>query len=166
MLLPVHLQAQKGGVKWLTIEKALELNKKEPRKLFIDVYTDWCGWCKKMDQSTYMDPVIADILNNNFYPVKFNAESKDPVEFAGKTFTNPGTSQRSAHQLAFALLQGKMAYPSVAYLDEKLQLLTTVPGYFTAQQMEPILTYFSTDSYKTMTWQQYQESFKGQLSKK
>lgn len=162
----VPLLAQGKGVKWLTLEQALKLNQQEPRKLFVDVYTDWCGWCKKMDQTTYMNPVIADILNNKFYAVKFNAESKEPVEFAGKTFKNPGTTKRSTHQLAYALLQGKMAYPSVAYLDENLQLLTTVPGFLTAEQIEPILTYFYTESYKTMTWQQYQNSFKSQISSK
>ncbi|MCD6201959.1 MAG: DUF255 domain-containing protein [Bacteroidales bacterium] len=152
-------QGDTKGVKWLTIQKALELNKNEPRKFYIDVYTDWCGWCKKMDQTTYMDPIIAHILNSKFYPVKFNAESKDPVTVAGKTFVNDGNSSRSPHQLAVALLQGKMAYPSVAYLDEKFQLLTVVPGFFTAKNLEPILQFFATDSYKTESWENYQKNF-------
>ncbi len=158
--------SQEEGVKWLTIEQAQELNKKEPRKFFIDVYTDWCGWCKKMDQTTYKNPVIAKILNTKYYPVKFNAESKEPVEFAGHTFTyQQGTGGRGAHQLAIALLQGKLAFPSVAYLDEKMQLLTVVPGYFTAEGLEPILQYFATDAYKTTSWQDYQKSFVSEIKK-
>lgn len=152
-------QGNTKGVRWLTIQEALKLYQKAPRKFYIDVYTDWCGWCKRMDQTTYKDPVIAKILNNKFYPVKFNAESKEPVNFAGKVFVNTGNSSRSPHQLAIALLQGRMAYPSVAYLNEKLQLLTSVPGFFTAQNLEPILEYFATDSYKTMSWQDYQKNF-------
>ena len=158
-------QGKPGGVKWLTIQKALELNKKEPRKFYIDVYTDWCGWCKKMDQTTYMDPVIAHILNTKFYPVKFNAESKDPINVAGKTFVNDGSSSRSPHQLAVALLQGKMAYPSVAYLDERFQLLTVVPGFLTPKGLEPILQYFATNSYKTESWQDYQKNFVSEIKK-
>ncbi len=156
-------QGDSEGVKWLTIQEALKLNKQEPRKFYVDVYTDWCGWCKKMDQTTYKDPVIAHILNTKFYPVKFNAESKEPVTVAGKTFVNDGSSSRSPHQLAVALLQGKMAYPSVAYLDEKFQLLTVVPGFFTAKNLEPILQYFATDSYKTEDWQDYQKNFVSEI---
>ena len=66
--------AQETKVKWYTFEEAVELNKKEQRKIFIDVYTDWCGWCKKMDANTFSNPVIAKILNEDYYAVKFNAE--------------------------------------------------------------------------------------------
>ncbi len=157
--------AQEDGVKWLTIQQAQELNKKEPRKFYIDVYTDWCGWCKKMDQTTYKNPVIAKILNTKFYPVKFNAESKEPVEFAGHKFVSETNGGRTTHQLAVALLQGKLAFPSVAYLDEKLQLLTVVPGYFTADGLEPILQYFATNAYKTTSWQDYQKNFVSEIKK-
>ncbi len=158
--------SQEEGVKWLTIQQAQELNKKEPRKFFIDVYTDWCVWCKKMDQTTYKNPVIAKILNTKYYPVKFNAESKEPVEFAGHKFEyQPTGNGRGAHQLAIALLQGKLAFPSVAYLDEKLQLLTVVPGYFTPEGLEPILQYFATNAYKTTSWQDYQKSFVSEIKK-
>ena len=165
ILLAGYGLAQEDGVKWLTIQQAQELNKKEPRKFFIDVYTDWCGWCKKMDQTTYKDPVVAKILNTKFYPVKFNAESKEPVEFAGHKFEYQSNGGRGSHQLAIALLQGKLAFPSVAYLDEKLQLLTVVPGYFTAEGLEPILQYFATNAYKTTSWQDYQKSFVSEIKK-
>jgi uncharacterized protein YyaL (SSP411 family) len=56
------------GVKWYTLEQAIALNKKEPRKIMIDVYTDWCGWCKKMDITTFNNNVIADYLNSKYYP--------------------------------------------------------------------------------------------------
>ncbi|NJK95139.1 MAG: DUF255 domain-containing protein [Bacteroidales bacterium] len=68
-------------VKWYTIEQVVELQKKEPKKILIDVYTDWCGWCKKMDAETFDHPIIAEYINKYYYPVKFNAESKEPVDF-------------------------------------------------------------------------------------
>ena len=159
----ITLSKAQEKVKWYSFEEAVALNKENPRKIFIDVYTDWCGWCKKLDKTTFVDPVIVEILNNKYYSVKFNAESTKPIDFGGKTFTNEGGS-RSTHQLAAALLQGKMSYPSAAYLTEDLQLLTSVPGYLTPKDLEPILNFFSTDSYKTVAYQAYLKDFKGKAT--
>ncbi|MBN2521458.1 MAG: DUF255 domain-containing protein [Bacteroidales bacterium] len=149
-------------VKWYTIEEAQKLNTASPKKFIIDVYTDWCGWCVRMDQTTFGNPIIAKYLNERYYPVKFNAEMKEPIIFAGKEYTNQG-GNRQPHDLAQALLMGKMSYPSISYLNEELQLLSTVPGYYTAEQIEPILIYFAEDYYKTVAWQQFRESFKTKL---
>jgi thioredoxin-related protein len=151
--------AIEGNVKWYTIKQALELEKKEPRKIMIDVYTDWCGWCKRMDKETFSHPVIAAYLNSHFYPVKFNAESFDSIEFAGKKYKNEGQGQRSTHQFAVALLNGQLSYPSVAYIDESLKLLGTVPGYLTANQIEPLLNFIVEDKYKATTLEEYQKTF-------
>ena len=66
-------------VKWMTFKEAFEANKKTPKPFLIDVYTDWCGWCKRMMATTYSNPAIAAYVNQNFYPVKFNAETKDSI---------------------------------------------------------------------------------------
>ena len=146
-------------VKWYTIEQAVELQKKEPRKIMIDVYTDWCGWCKKMDAETFDHPVIAEYLNANFYPVKFNAESKEPITFGGKTFVNENQGSRSSHQFAIALLQGQMSYPSIAYLNEKMEPLGAVPGYYSAKDFEPLIKYIEEDKYKTASFEDYKKGF-------
>lgn len=77
-----------GPINWLTLEEADSLYKIEKRPVFIDVYTDWCGWCKRMDASTFKDKSVAAYLNANFYAVKLNAETKDTITFNGKTYTN------------------------------------------------------------------------------
>ncbi len=151
--------AQETKVKWYTFEEAVELNKTNQRKIFIDVYTDWCGWCKKMDASTFSNPEIAKILNEYYYAVKFDAETTDTISFAGRDFINEGTRSRSPHQLAIALLQGKMSYPSVAYLNEQNQLLTAVPGYYTPERLEPILRFFAEDAHKTQSFEEYSKKF-------
>lgn len=155
--------AQDEKVKWYTFEEAIELNKTAQRKIFIDVYTDWCGWCKKMEATTFNDPVISKILNDEYYAVRFNAETVDTIGFGGKQFINEGGRSRSPHQLAVALLQGKMSYPSIAYLNEDNQLLTSVPGYYSADRLEPILKFFAEDAFKSQSFEEFQKSFKSEI---
>ncbi len=136
------------GVNWLTIEEVQELLKEEPRKIFVDIYTDWCGWCRRMTRETYAHPVIADYLNTHFYPVKLNAEQEDPITFQGTIFENENIGQRRAtHSFAIALLQGRMSYPSVAFFNEQLQLMTAIPGFRPPKRMEALLAFFNTGAY-------------------
>ena len=78
-----------------------------------------------MDKDTFTNPVISDILNKKFYPVKFNAEAKESITVFGHTFINDGKSG-AAHQLAVELLRGQLSYPTVVFLipgsDGKLQV--------------------------------------------
>ncbi len=153
-------------IKWYTIEEAVEMNNaaknKSKKKFFVDVYTDWCGWCKKMDQNTFTDPVIAKYLNENFWPVKFNAESSEPVTISGQTYVNPNPgTRRSAHQLAIALLNKRLSYPSFAFLDQEVKLITVLPGYNTPEKLEPVLHYIATEAYKDQTFDQFKATFKG-----
>ncbi|GIV27707.1 MAG: hypothetical protein KatS3mg027_1521 [Bacteroidia bacterium] len=76
-----------GLVKWLSFKEAQELNKQAPKPFLVDIYTDWCGWCKVMMRTTYSNPNIAGYINTYFYPVKFNAETKDTIEFDGQNIT-------------------------------------------------------------------------------
>jgi thioredoxin-related protein len=148
-------------IKWLDFEEAVALNKKKPKKMFIDMYTDWCGWCKKMDASTFSNPVIVKYMNENYYAVKFNAERKDTVIYKGTKFVNPNPSgTRSSHQLAQELLSGRMSYPSFLFLDENLDKVTTVPGYRKAPEFETILHYIGENAYKDQKWEEFNAVFK------
>ena len=146
---------------WYTFSEAVKLNEEAPRKILVDVYTDWCGWCKVMDEQTFQDPIISKILNEKYYAVKFNAERKDTVIFQGNTFVNAGEGSRPPHQLAVAMLNGKMSYPSIVFLDEKNQLVTAVPGFQKPEQMEPLLMYIFESLYeKNMNFQEYTQNYK------
>ena len=154
--LNTNLQAQqKELVKWYTIEEVQNLVKSKPRKIFIDMYTDWCGWCKVMDKKTFTDEGIANKLNNDYYAVKFDAEGKESVTFKDQTFNFVAQGSRGYHELAAALMQGQMSYPTSVFLDENLNLLTPVPGYQTPDKLDPILDFFGKDHYKTINWEQY-----------
>ena len=124
-------------VKWYSLEEAVALQKKKPKKIFIDMYTDWCGWCKRMDATTFTDPAVSAYLNENFYCVKFDAEQKNPVTFQGKTFNFITSGSRGYHELAAALLDGQLGYPSFVYLNEKLERITISPGYKQPAQIMP-----------------------------
>jgi len=156
-------QTEASKVKWYTFEEAIKLNEKNPKKIFIDVFTDWCGWCKTMDKNTFSNPVIAEYLNKYYYPVKFNAESKQDVSYKGTVYKNKGAETRSPHDLAIALLNGQLSYPSVVYMDGDSKLLTAVPGYNTPADIEPILAFFAEDYYKTTKWEDFKAKFTSKL---
>lgn len=146
---------QKPEVKWYSIEEVQQLVKKEPRKIYIDMYTDWCGWCKVMDQKTFTDEKIADQLNSNFYAVKFDAEGKESVEFRDRTFNFIAQGNRGYHELAAALMQGKLSYPTSVFLDENLNLISPLPGYYPPEKLHPILEFIGDDHYKTINYEQF-----------
>lgn len=152
--------AQSAAVKWYSIEEAVALAQKSPRPMFVDAYTDWCGWCKKLDKDTFSNPVIAEILNTKYYAVKFDAEGKEPVTFQGRKFVNDGSLGKT-HQLAYALLQGKLGYPSLVFLTATSELITPISGYKTPAQLEPLLNYFAGTSWQKQSFEDFLKTFKG-----
>jgi thioredoxin-related protein len=156
------ISAQKAAVKWYTIEEAEKLARENPRPMVIDTYTDWCGWCKKLDQDTFSNSVISEILNTKFYPVKFDAEGKSPVTFQGKKYINDGKSGPT-HQLTTALITSQSGYPNLVFLNDQLQLLTNVPGYREPKEMEVLLSFFANKAYEKQNFQDFQKTFKGKL---
>ena len=137
-----------GAVKWMTFEEAVEKSKTEKRKIFIDVYTDWCGWCKVMDKNTFNDPEVAKLLNEKFYPVKFNAEQTEDVVFKGVTYKFVAYGNKGTHQLAMALLNNQLSYPTVVLIEEDFKSVSPVAGYRKADEVHKMLTYFAFDHYK------------------
>ena len=146
-------------VNWLTFEEAVEKAKVEPRKVFIDVYTDWCGWCKVMDKNTFSHPDIASYLNENFYPVKLDAEQTEDVEFRGYTFKFVPSGRKGYHQLAAALLNNRLSFPTVVFLDENFDMIQPIPGYQKPKQFDMIIKFIGGDHFKEVTWADFQKSY-------
>ena len=141
-------------LKWISFEEAVALQAKEPRKILIDVYTDWCGWCKKMDKYTYTDESVIKNLETNYYLVRFNAEQKEDIVYKDKVFKFK--TEYKANELAVSLLNGQMSYPSTVFLDENMNMLTVVPGYLTPKDINPILKYFGENIYRVKNWKEYE----------
>jgi thioredoxin-related protein len=155
-----------SSVKWMTFEEAVEKSKTEKRKIFIDVFTDWCGWCKVMDKNTFPDAAVAKLLNEKFYAVKFNAEQTDDVVFRGTTFKFMSQGRSGYHQLAAALLNGQMSYPNFVFLDEEFRIIpiyqgsSSLPGYKKPEEFYPFLSFVGSDSYQKMNILEYQKEYK------
>ena len=160
---PADSKTTNAKIKWYTMEEAIKLNKKHPKKIFIDVFTDWCGWCKKLDATTFTNPVIVKYMNEHFYAVKFNAETGDTIRFRDTTYTNRFFGSRNPHDLAIKLLNSRMGYPSMVLLDEKLNNLYLVQSYLMPNQLEAYLKYYGDNVYKKQTMQEYFATFQGEV---
>lgn len=165
-LLSCYAPAQE--IKWMSMNDALEAQKKEPKKIFMDVYTDWCGPCKLLDKKTFHNKDVVSYVNKNYYAVKFNAEGTEEIKYNDFTYTNPNYNpdrkgRNSQHFFANALkITG---YPSMVFFDEKGNLIAPVVGYKTPQQLEIYLKMIHNNDYKKLTstdaWQKYERSFVG-----
>jgi thioredoxin-related protein len=149
-----------GTVNWMTFEEAIEKSKTEKRKIFIDVYTDWCGWCKVMDKNTFSEPNITKILNENFYAVKFDAEQREDVVFKGHTFKFVPSGNKGYHELAASLMNNKLSYPTVVFLNDDFSMIQPLAGYQKPEEFHRIVEFIGKDHYKTLTWAAWQSKYK------
>lgn len=134
-----------GRLSWRSLEDGLQLAGAEQKKLLVDVYTDWCGWCRKMDAEVYADGKVIDILNARFLVVKLNAESDDALTYDGTRYT----------KAQFVRALGISGYPSTVFFDEQGRPITVLPGFVDAGRFADILTYIGDNHYRTTSFDDY-----------
>ncbi len=149
-------------ITWMSFEEAMEAVKTEKRKVLINIHTEWCGWCKHMDRTTFQDANIVKFINEKFYPVKLNAEQKEDITTPEKVYKYEKREgkERGFHQLAIALTMGRPpTLPSTVFLDENFRVLQPIPGYKEPKTFEMMMTYYGDDHYKRTPWTVYQKTY-------
>lgn len=163
---------KKGKIDWITNLADLETkNKKEPRKVLVDLYTSWCGWCKRMDRDTFEHPEIANYVNENFYAVKFNAETKETIPFQGKDYKLLPQGRRGTNEWALKVMlgdkkQGRTGYPTIAFLDEQLERIDAFPGYKDANKFDVLAHFIKEEHYEKMSYNQFMGQYKSPIPPK
>lgn len=146
-------------VNWMTLKEAETHYKEVPKPIIIDFYTEWCGWCKVMMKNTYSNPGIASYINANFYPVKFDAETKDTVEFDGVKYAPTGKEKRDPNEFAVKMLNGKMVYPSTLFLNKAANFNMSAQGYLEPQKIEPMLVFVLENAFRSSTFDDFKNNF-------
>jgi thioredoxin-related protein len=137
-------------VHWLTFDAAVEKAQKENKHLIVDIYTNWCGWCKVMDRQTYGNDEVAAYLNQHFALAKVNGESSSKLTWNGKTLT----------EREFARAVRVTGYPATYFMKPNAELLGGVPGYIKSPDMMIYAKFISTKYYEKGTLQQFEDSLR------
>jgi thioredoxin-related protein len=145
-------------VKWIAISEAEANFQKEKRPVLIDLYTDWCGWCKVMDKKTYSNPKVADYLKDKFYAVRVNAETREKITWNEKTY-NYNAAYR-ANEFAVYITKGRLEFPTTIIIPADGSEPQAIAGYLETKDFELILKYFGDGSYHKISFDEYQKNFK------
>ena len=140
---PLHDSDSASEIKWLDFETAIEASEEDRKPIFIDIYTSWCGWCKKMDQTTFKDPKVVSYMSEHYYAVKMDAESRDAIVFKEKLYEAKNYNGKTYNELAVNLLGSKMSFPTFVILSKKQVKIATINGFKKPAQLLDSLERFS-----------------------
>jgi uncharacterized protein YyaL (SSP411 family) len=153
-------QKEKEKLNWISLAEVEAKLKEQPRPVLIDLYTDWCGWCKVMDKKTYTNEQLIQYLNEKFYIVKLNAETRSQVSWKGKTYNfNP---QYRTNDFAVYLTSGQLSYPTTVIIPVNNSEPQPIAGMLEVKDMELITTYFGENKYGKVPFDSYARRYKHQ----
>lgn len=129
-------------LKPLTFEEAERIALQNPKPIVVFIHTNWCNYCKMMENSTFKNKEVIHLLNEGFYFISFDAESKKPINFNDQIFIHKPTGPNSGiHELATALatIDNQLSYPTIVILDDEKRILFQKQSYLSAKELQSIL---------------------------
>ncbi len=145
-------------VKWMNISDAQANLQIEKKPMLIDLYTDWCGWCKVMDKKTYSNKNVAGYLQEKFYAVRVNAETREKIKWNEKVYSF--NSAYRANDFAVYITKGHLEFPTTIIIPADGSEPQAIPGYLETKDLEAILKYFGEGDYNKISFDEYQKKFK------
>lgn len=133
-----YLTAQQK-INWVEFEDLPLLQAQSPKPMFIYIFADWCVYCKKMERVSFKDKSNIEILNKDFYAIKFNLEKEESLVFNGKLYDNSelGNRRNPTHDLA-KYLTGKskdISLPAIVVLDGDFNIVKRFHTYLSPKQL-------------------------------
>jgi thioredoxin-related protein len=116
---------------WHGWDEGLQEARRSGRPVLVDVYTDWCGWCKRMDRDVYSRPDVREYLSTHYVTIKLNAESGDAARYENRSFTSGSLAER------FRVT----SYPTTVFLNAEGGHVINVPGYVPPERFLLVLRY-------------------------
>ncbi|TMQ67669.1 MAG: DUF255 domain-containing protein [Candidatus Eisenbacteria bacterium] len=126
---PAH--SEDTPLAWRDWDSGFKEARRQKRIVLVDVYTDWCGWCRRMDRDVYSRPEVREYLQRTFVTVKLDAEADKLGLYQGKAAT----------WRALAAQFGVNGYPTTVFLRPEGEYITRVPGYVPAERFLDVLRY-------------------------
>lgn len=112
-----------------------------------------------MDNITFSNPEVISFINENFYPVKFNGESRDNIIFQGRELKFNKKDELGYHEFAYVITHGKLMYPTFIFIDENEEVIQAIPGFKSSDKLLKIANYFANDFHKQMPWKDYTSKY-------
>lgn len=148
----------KEKIEWLTLNEVSSRMEKEPRPMIIDLYAKWCYWCKVMDKKTYNHEKVVEYINKHFYPVKFDAETKQTIQWKHQEYDfNPDVK---VNEFSLYVTNGQLSFPTTVIYTSEEEAPAAIPGFMSPDEIEPILKYFGESHYKKQSFQDFLKNFK------
>jgi len=129
-----------GNITWLDYDGGLTKAKLEDKHVFINFTTSWCGYCKKMNKSTFVDPEVVMMMDSNFVAIMVDGDSRHELDIDGYKITERDLTRKE---------YGVGSYPLYFFLKSDGEKLGALRGYQSKNQLMQYLTYVAERKYDT-----------------